>query len=313
MTGERSAFDETLERMYNRASLDALPAHLEETYGISVSGVTPLDVGVLRVDRRDGDPWVARVFSALRPPAETEGDAEVLRHLAQHDFPAERLAHPRPISSLEGQQVLVTAFLATTKRKLEPDAQELIGRLQAQLHGLPLPSGAAARAAGALHHFSSGTRGDELAMAGRWLDQIEGRVPASARPHLGALRAALDEADDGHGLPQALVHPDPVPKNMVRVESGYAYVDWTGAGIAPRAVALGWILGPRVMAGYSESAVLSEEEWERLPGIIVGRGLVDLCFRLCFTPDKVEAMAKRLSTIRRNARAKVALARASVA
>jgi hypothetical protein len=62
------AFDETLNRMFSRVGLDDLPRHLEAEHGIEVAGVEKLDVGVYRVDRRDGEPWVARLFSSKRSP-----------------------------------------------------------------------------------------------------------------------------------------------------------------------------------------------------------------------------------------------------
>src|SRR5687768_12517181 len=156
--GDPKPFDATLIGMYNRVGLDDLPAHLETAHGIEVTGVESLDVGVLRVDRRDQPPWVARVFSERRTPKAAAGDEAVLRHLADHDYPAERLATAEPISTLHGQQVLVTEFVPSVKAKLEPDVYERIGRQLARLHLLPLPTGAAARTAGALHHFAEGSR-----------------------------------------------------------------------------------------------------------------------------------------------------------
>lgn len=302
-------FDTALNRMYTRVALDRLPAHLENTYGIDVAGTEQLDVGVIRVDRRDGPTWVARVFSTLRPASATVGDAAVLRHLEGHDFPAERLATADPVSSLEGQQVLVTEFVPSVKRKLQPDAYEILGRLQARLHALPLPTDEAARPAGALHHFGMGSRRDELDAAAGWLDQIEERVPEADRSRLDKVRQALAEADDGSGLPEAVIHPDPVPKNMVRTEPGYAYVDWTGAGVGPRAVSLAWILAPRLIAGYQETIPITDEEWERLPGIVGSRKLIDLCFGLCLKPERTASMVKRIATIKRDAKKQVEQAR----
>lgn len=304
-------FDATLNRMYNRRGLEGVPAHLEKTYGIEVSAVESLDVGVLRVDRRDGPPWVARVFSALRPAAAAEGDAAVLRHLEKHEYPAERLAAKEPISTIEGQAVLVSGFVPTVKRPREPDVYEILGRQLARLHTLPLPKGPAARPAGGLHHFADGSRRQELDAAASWLDQIEERVAAADLPRLDQLRIALKEAEDGSKLPTAVIHPDPVAKNIVRVDEGYAYVDWTGAGVGPRAVSLEWILGPEIVRGYSELVTLTDEEWDRLPGIRLGRHLVSLCFGAALSPHKIASMVKRISTIRREAAKAVAAARAA--
>ena len=69
-----------------------LPAHLSDTYGIEVTEIAQLDLGVYRVDRADGDSWVARLFPAVRPREHVDGDAEILRWLAALDYPAERPA-----------------------------------------------------------------------------------------------------------------------------------------------------------------------------------------------------------------------------
>lgn len=62
-----SRIDEFIERMYGRSGMDQLAAHLESRYGIQVARLTELDLGVFRVDRRDGPSWVARIFAAARP------------------------------------------------------------------------------------------------------------------------------------------------------------------------------------------------------------------------------------------------------
>ena len=90
-----------MREVYHRPGVDTLPGHLEGHYGIRVTGVTRLDGGVFRVDHADGPPWVARVFLTDRPLARTEEDAEVLRFLERQGFPAERCAHPDPVSSLD--------------------------------------------------------------------------------------------------------------------------------------------------------------------------------------------------------------------
>ena len=78
---------------------ELLPGHLEQHYGIRVTQVTRLDGGVAKVTHDGGPPWVARIYLVqLYWMARTEGDAEVLRFLERHGFPAERCAHPEPVS-----------------------------------------------------------------------------------------------------------------------------------------------------------------------------------------------------------------------
>jgi aminoglycoside phosphotransferase len=106
-------FDSVLQRMFQREGVDALPAHLEKTYGFTVMKMSQLDVGVFRVDRDGkGTPLVARLFSAARPYAAAEADLAVLRYLAEIGFPAERAVEDRPLTSHEGQAVLVTEFVS---------------------------------------------------------------------------------------------------------------------------------------------------------------------------------------------------------
>jgi hypothetical protein len=104
-----------------------LRAHLEKRYGIHITSIAPIDddpetrpsgswVGhypwTLVVKRADGPPWIARVFSsAADTVGRVEGDAEILRFLASHDFPAERPAQDSPVSVFEGSGVIVTEYL----------------------------------------------------------------------------------------------------------------------------------------------------------------------------------------------------------
>ena len=91
---------------------ETIARHLAERYRISIRAITTLDVGVHRIDRDDGDPWVARVFHEERSIERTESDAALLGYLAEADFPAERLACDNPVSVLDGQSVLVTSCRA---------------------------------------------------------------------------------------------------------------------------------------------------------------------------------------------------------
>jgi hypothetical protein len=73
-----------------------------------VAGLTELDLGVYRVDRREGPAWAARLFPAARPVQAAAGDGLILRFLAERDYPAERCAAAEPFSVLDGQGLLVT-------------------------------------------------------------------------------------------------------------------------------------------------------------------------------------------------------------
>jgi Ser/Thr protein kinase RdoA (MazF antagonist) len=292
--------------MFRRQGVDTLPAHLEEVLGIDISKVQQLDIGVFRVDRVRGTPIVARLFSARRAHAAVIGDLAALAQLQAAEFPAERPFGPEPLSIHEDQAVLVTHFVRKAPKSLEPTGDPIValGELVGRLHRLALPTGAAARPAGALHHYAEGAPADELRAARRWLRDIEPRAAVADRDQLDALGRALADADDATGLPEAFVHPDPVPKNTVFTEDGPVLVDWAGAGRGPRIASLALVLrsswaGPRFMRGYATSIELDAEERRRAADILMTRALIDIAFRVCREPGKVGPQVKRLSAIRR--------------
>lgn len=100
--------------MFHQPVAERLLAHLRDRYRIDAIAATQVSVhraDVFRVDRTDGDPWIARAFPPARPRAGAEGDAAVLRFLTRHDYPAERLAVDDAVSDFEGSSVLVTQFI----------------------------------------------------------------------------------------------------------------------------------------------------------------------------------------------------------
>src|SRR3954454_20565846 len=101
-----------------------------------------------------------------------------------------------------------------------------------------MPTGVADRPAGALHHYAEGTPADELSAARRWLRDLEPRVAVADHDQLDLLGRVLSDADDSTGLPEAFVHPDPVPKNTIFTKDGPVLVDWAGAGRGPRLASL---------------------------------------------------------------------------
>jgi aminoglycoside phosphotransferase len=199
-----SPLDAYTERTFTRSGLDRLPEHLERSYGIRVAGLTELDVGVFRVDRDDGPAWVARVFPAARPVQVAEGDADILRFLAEHGFPAERWAATLAVTVHEDQAVLVTGFLPGGGAGRGPRSAQRLGELLGRLHTLPPGAGAAARDGGAWHHlaFHGGPRAELDAMLSL-LAEARVRVPAGQVELYEQLRAELERIDDCHGLPDA--------------------------------------------------------------------------------------------------------------
>ncbi|UIJ33956.1 phosphotransferase enzyme family protein [Allobranchiibius sp. GilTou73] len=298
-------FDAVLRRMFHRDGVDTLPAYLERAHGIAVEKMTKLDVGVFKIDQDDGAVLVVRMFSAARPFAAAQGDLAVLRHLAELDFPAERPLQGTPLTQHEGQAVLVTEFVKSAPKAEQPPHPIVrLGAGIGRLHGLPVPHDAD-RPAGALHHFAEGTMSDELRAAASWLDALAKHTPGVAFDAVTDLRAALDDSDGGDGLPEAFVHPDPVPKNAIFTAEGPVLIDWTSAGRGPRLASMTLVLRSKwaarpLLKGYTKSVTLTADERERLAGLLFSRALIDRVFRVCCKPESAPAAAKRLSTLRRD-------------
>jgi hypothetical protein len=127
-------------RMDHEPVAELLLAHLRDRYGIDPVAATRLSVHktyVFRIDRSDGDPWVARAFPPARPRAGVAGDAAILRFLERRNYPAERLAVDDAVSDFDGSAVLVTRFVEGGQL---PDGAEkfaMMGDLLGRLHALP--------------------------------------------------------------------------------------------------------------------------------------------------------------------------------
>ena len=302
--------------VYRRPGAEALPAHLEKSYGIRVAALTRIVAGVFRVDREDGPPWVARLGLASRPPARTEEDAGVLRFLERHRFPAERCAHPEPVSTLDGRAVLVTNYVDGKRPAGTPAASRKLGDLLGRLHTLATEPGPTQRPAGSLHHLPQYEGGPEqdLAAAAALLADLDGRVPDEHRQLYEMIQELLPRGDDCHGLPDALLHPDPVKGNVIVTPGGPVLVDWAGAGRGPRLASLAGLLhtvGPEragdALAGYRQHTELTAEELERLDGVLWIRPLwlaAWQCWLICVSarasqafvpdPDYITALAARV-------------------
>jgi Ser/Thr protein kinase RdoA (MazF antagonist) len=281
-----------IREVYRRPGADELPGHLEQRYGIRVTQVTNLDGGVFKVERDGGPPWVARLHLSSRPPARTEADAEVLRFLERQGFPAERCAHPEPVSVLDGRAVLVTDFVPGQRPPGSPAIRRRLGDLLGRLCALPAAEPEAVRRpAGSLHHLPmfEGAPGQDLAAAAALLDDLDGRVPPQYRQVHDALREMLPLGDGAAGLPEAFIHPDPARSNVI-TDPGTpdpVLVDWTGAGTGPRLAALAVLLNSvapqhvaEVLTGFrARTGDLTAEELDRLEGVLWIRPLWLACWQ----------------------------------
>jgi hypothetical protein len=133
----------------------AKPAGLQQRRVESavVTRTRELDVGVLRVERRDGPDWIARVFPASRPLDASEGDAAILQFLERAEYPAERCAHPEPVTVYAGQAVVVTEYVPGRPAKPSAATFSRLGDLLGRLHAFAEHSAAARRPGGGWHHL----------------------------------------------------------------------------------------------------------------------------------------------------------------
>lgn len=274
-----------------RRGLDGLSAHLEDEYSIKVSEVKQLDNGVLRVDRSDGPSWVARVFPADRRHTSIKGDAAVLKFLEKNDYPAERCANDDPVTTLEGQGVLVTEFIEGKQPDNSERTIRKLGELLGRLHALPKAPKAAQRDGAALHLFTvGGSLREELDTAKACLQVLESRCVGG--PHESIYMQLLEQlgkADDFSEMPRALVHTDLVRKNLISVRGGdLVVIDWAGTGYGPRIVSLGVLLFygslakggwakdrvDAIVGGYRNHIQLDTEELDRLAEAMEHRLLI---------------------------------------
>jgi hypothetical protein len=290
----------------------ALQAHLEARYGIRITSMAPIDdpgsrprgswaghyPSTLLVKRKDGLPWVARIFSS---PADkvsrVEGDADILRFLASHDFSAERLAHDEAVSALNGSALIVTEFVEGGRptdahgRVESPAVLHEMASLLGRLHTLPAAGGAVARDGGSEEHdggFYLGRPKQDLAAAMNFLASVEDAVAPEGWEGFKWLRNQVEKADDAEGLPEALTHGNYHAWAAVGTPGNLVIVGWAGSGRGPRLPALAWLLRTSaevgadyvdaVMRGYREHVQLTDEELDRLPGVLNMRPLWLACF-----------------------------------
>jgi hypothetical protein len=225
-----------------------------------------------------------------------QGDAEILRFLARHNYPAERLAHDDAVSVFNGSGVIVTEFIEggrptdTHGRGGSPAAHRELGSLLGRLHTLPPAGGAVARDGGAEETdggFHVGRPKEDLAAAMSFLVSVEESVAPEGRDSFERIRDYVENADDAEGLPEALTHSNYHIWAAVGTPGNLAIVGWAGSGRGPRLPALAWLLTTAaegdpalvdaVVSGYREHVQLTDEELQRLPGVLSIRPLWLAC------------------------------------
>lgn len=169
-----------------------------------------------------------------------------LRFLERQDFPAERLAVEDAVSELDGTSVLVTRFVNGGPL---PDSSEKLGMLGAllgRLHALARPDDSVSRSGGAGGDDPSreGSPRQDLLAALSFLDAVETKVSTLHRERFEQLRDQVRSADDGQGLPEALVHGHLLhnPDHALLTDQGPVAINWKAAGRGPRLADVAYLM-----------------------------------------------------------------------
>ncbi len=286
-------------RMHHEPVAEELLAHLRDHYAIDPVRATKLSVHksyVFRIDRNDGNPLVARAFPPARPRAGVEGDAAILRFLEGRDYPSERLAVEDPVSDFDGSAVLVTRFVEGAQLPDGAAKFAIMGDLLGRLHALPYDD-SASRPGGSSGEDPSreGTPRQDLLAARSFLDSVDTQVTGAERERFERLRDRVRSADDGHGLPEALLHGNLLhaPDHAVLSEAGPVAINWKASGRGPRLADFAYLIwgtgvwNPRrpnqewidaAVNAYHRHVEPTDDELDRLEAVMYIRTLYLVCF-----------------------------------
>ena len=280
-------------RMHHEPAADRLLTHLREAYGVDAASATQLSVHntyVFRIDRNDGEPWVARAYPPARPRSGVEGDAAILRFLEEQNFPAERLAVDDAVSDFEGSSVLVTKLIDGVELPNGAQKFTMMGDLLGRLHALP-PDESASRPGGSSGEDPSreGSPLQDLLAALAFLDAVDTKVPDVDRPRFEELRAQVRAADDGEGLPEALLHGNMLhaPDHAILATSGPIAINWKASGRGPRMADFAYLMWgtwlnedliDAAVSAYRQHVEPTAEELDRLEAVMYIRPLYLTCF-----------------------------------
>ncbi len=194
------------ERMHHEPVGERLVAYLRDRYDIGAVAATKLSVHktyVFRIDRNDGEPWVAP-RSPARPCAGAEGDAAVLRFLERQDYPAERLAVDDAVSDFDGSAVLVTRFVEGIDLPNGIEKFAMMGELLGRLHTLPYDD-SVSRPGGSSGEDPSreGTPRQDLLAALSFLDAVDTKVVDAERSDSNGSAIGCDQRTTVAAFPKA--------------------------------------------------------------------------------------------------------------
>ena len=172
----------------------------------------------------------------------------------------------------------------------------MMGELLGRLHALPYDD-SAGRPGGASGEDPSreGTPRQDLMAALSFLDAVDTRVPAAERERFEQLRDQVRSADDGHGLPEGLLHGNLLhaPDHAVLSEQGPVAINWKASGRGPRLADFAYLIwgtgswNPRrpnrewidaAVNAYRRHVEPTDDELDRLEAVMYIRTLYLACF-----------------------------------
>ena len=172
----------------------------------------------------------------------------------------------------------------------------MMGELLGRLHALPYDE-TAGRPGGASGEDPSreGTPRQDLLAALSFLDAVDTKVAAAERERFEQLRDQVRSADDGHGLPEGLLHGNLLhaPDHAVLSEQGPVAINWKASGRGPRLADFAYLIwgtgswNPRrpnqewidaAVNAYRRHVEPTDDELDRLEAVMYIRTLYLACF-----------------------------------
>ncbi len=172
----------------------------------------------------------------------------------------------------------------------------LMGELLGRLHALPYDD-CAGRPGGASGEDPSreGTPRQDLLAALSFLDAVDTKVAPADRERFERLRDKVRSADDGHGLPEGLLHGNLLhaPDHAVLSDQGPVAVNWKASGRGPRLADFAYLIwgtgawNPRrpdqeridaAVSAYRRHVEPTGDELDRLAAVMYIRPLYLACF-----------------------------------
>jgi Ser/Thr protein kinase RdoA (MazF antagonist) len=172
----------------------------------------------------------------------------------------------------------------------------MMGELLGRLHALPYDD-SVSRPGGASGEDPSreGTPRQDLLAALSFLDAVDTKVAAAERARFERLRDQVRSADDGHGLPESLLHGNLLhaPDHAILSEQGPVAINWKASGRGPRLADFAYLIwgagtwNPRrpnqewidaAVNAYRRHVEPTDEELDRLEAVMHIRTLYLACF-----------------------------------